>query len=58
MGNVINTISVYISNFCKRIIYNLEIHGMTKAADELHRLGYRKEYEELIDRLRNTKYKL
>ena len=41
-----------LSSFYKVIQYSLEVQGMARAARELHRLGYYKEYEKTVQRMR------
>jgi hypothetical protein len=44
-----------LSSFYKVIQYSLEVQGMARAARELHRLGYYKEYEKTVQRMREMK---
>lgn len=42
-------------SFFSRVIRAFEISGMSRAAQELHRLGYYKEYQRALEQLRKLR---
>jgi hypothetical protein len=40
------------SNILKTLKYSMEMAGMARAARELHRLGYYKDYERIMNQMR------
>lgn len=45
----------FLKNVWKTIQYSMELAGMVRAAEELKRMGYEKEYKLAIDRIRRMK---
>jgi hypothetical protein len=45
----------YFKNILRTVEYSLMLQGMTRAANEMYRLGYYKEYESMMKRIRETK---
>lgn len=43
------------SRILKALQYMMEIHGMARAADEMYRLGYTKEYQDTIEHIRQMR---
>lgn len=43
------------SNILKTIQYAFELRGMVRAADEMYRLGYVKEYHDIMQRVREMR---
>lgn len=43
------------ANILKTIQYAMELRGMVRAADEMYRLGYMKEYQDLMQRVRDMR---
>lgn len=43
------------SNILKTIQYAFELRGMVRAADEMYRLGYTKEYHDIMKRVREMR---
>lgn len=43
------------SNILKTIQYAFELRGMVRAADEMYRLGYTKEYHDIMQRVREMR---
>lgn len=51
MNYVVNS----FANILKTIQYAMELRGMVRAADEMYRLGYMKEYQDLMQRVRDMR---
>jgi hypothetical protein len=51
----INYIVNPFSNIVKTFKYAMEMAGMARAAQELYRLGYYKDYERIMDRMREMR---
>lgn len=51
----INYVVNPFSNILKTIQYSFELRGMVRAADEMYRLGYVKEYHDIMQRVRQMR---
>jgi hypothetical protein len=51
----INYVVNPFSQILKTVRYALELRGMVRAADEMYRLGYIKEYQETMQRVRDMR---
>lgn len=46
----------FLKNAWNTIQYSMELAGMVRAAEELRRMGYEKEYRLAIERIREMKF--
>jgi len=53
MTYTVNPISSFFKSFSKTFIYAMELRGMVRAAQELDRMGYKKEAQDIMERARN-----
>lgn len=51
----INYVVNPFSRILKTIQYAMELRGMVRAADEMYRLGYIKEYQNVMQRVREMR---